>query len=237
MDKNILITGASKGIGKSIASELKPFGNIFLTARNEQELKAINPCEYCLCDMTCSQDLDKLCHFIKKNKINILINNAGTYVYNPVEKTDIAEIETVLKTNLLTPMYLSSTAAVEMKAQRWGRIINIGSISGVMGEANASIYSGSKSGLIGFSKALALELSEFNITVNVINPGWVDTDLAQNSIENSEFTKTEILDCIPQKRFITPKEVADLIKYLISDEAKGVTGQSINLCAGLSVGF
>ena len=124
-----------------------------------------------------------------------------------------------------------------MKSKNSGRIINIGSISGVMGEANASLYSSSKAGLLGLTKALALELAEHNITVNTINPGWVDTELGNESIEQSDFTKEEILDCIPQKRFVTPEEVANLVKYLISSEAKGITGQGINLCAGLSVGI
>ena len=124
-----------------------------------------------------------------------------------------------------------------MKEQKSGRIINIGSISGVMGEAYASLYSSSKAGLLGLTKSLALELAEYNITVNTINPGWVDTELGGKSIEESEFTKEEILDCIPQKRFVKPEEVAKLCKYLISDDARGITGQGINLCAGLSVGI
>ena len=134
-------------------------------------------------------------------------------------------------------MYLISKAVPFMKTQHFGRIINIGSISGVMGEANASLYSATKAGLIGAAKALAFELAEFGITVNTINPGWVETDLGEKSIEESDFSKEEILDCIPQKRFITPSEIAGMIKYLISSDAKGVTGQSINLCAGLSVGY
>jgi NAD(P)-dependent dehydrogenase (short-subunit alcohol dehydrogenase family) len=106
-----------------------------------------------------------------------------------------------------------------------------------MGEAFASLYSATKSGLIGFSKATGLELAQYGITVNTINPGWVDTELGKSSIDESEFREEEIIDCIPQKRFVSPDEVAALVKYLISDEAKGITGQSINLCAGLSVGI
>ena len=123
-----------------------------------------------------------------------------------------------------------------MKTQKWGRIINIGSISGVMGEAGANVYSATKAGLLGFTKATALEVAQFGITVNTINPGWVDTELGNSSIEDSEFSKSEIIECIPQRRFVSPKEIASMVKYLISDDAKGVTGQSINLCAGLSVG-
>ena len=147
------------------------------------------------------------------------------------------DIVRVFQTHLIAPAYLISKALPHMKGQRWGRIINIGSISGVMGEAYASIYSASKAGLIGLTKALALELAEYEITVNTINPGWVETELGMNSIEDSEFSKDEIIDTIPQKRFVKPEEVAKLCKYLISEDAKGITGQSINLCAGLSVGI
>ena len=124
-----------------------------------------------------------------------------------------------------------------MKANKWGRIINIGSISGVMGEACASMYSATKASLIGLTKAVALELAQDNITINTINPGWVETELGNSSVEDSEFSKDEIIECVPQKRFVEPSEIAEMIKYLISEQAKGVTGQSINLCAGLSVGF
>ena len=106
-----------------------------------------------------------------------------------------------------------------------------------MGETGASMYSATKAGLIGLSKAAGLELAEYGITVNTINPGWVDTELGNSSIDDSEFSKEEIIDCIPQRRFVSPDEVAGMVKYLISDDAKGITGQSINICAGLSVGI
>ncbi len=150
---------------------------------------------------------------------------------------EMPEIERIIRVNLEVPMFIISKALPYMKSQKWGRIINIGSISGVMGEAGASIYSASKSGLIGMTKAIALEVAQDNITINTINPGWVETDLGLNSVEDSEFSKDEIVDCIPQRRFVEPKEIAGMVKYLISQEAKGVTGQSINLCAGLSVGY
>ena len=139
--------------------------------------------------------------------------------------------------NLKAPIYLTARAVPYMKEKGFGRIINIGSISGVMGEANASLYSATKAGLVGFAKATGLELAEYGITVNTINPGWVDTELGKKSIEESEFSEEEILDCVPQKRYVDPKEIAGLVKYLISDSARGITGQSINVCAGLSVGI
>lgn len=232
---NILVTGASKGIGKAIAEELKNIGNVYITGRNEEALKQVNACSYCVCDLT--TEIEKLSDFIKQNNIDVLVNNAGEYIYGEIEKMTTNEIARIFKTNLEAPAFLISQTVPFMKEQNWGRIINIGSISGVMGEANASLYSATKAGLIGLTKALALELAQNNITVNTINPGWVDTELGNKSIEDSEFTKDEILECIPQRRFVKPEEIAKLTRYLISEDAKGITGQSINLCAGLSVGI
>lgn len=227
---NILVTGASKGIGEDIAQNLE--GNVFAIGRCEERLKQYK--NYLVCDI--SKDIDLLGEYIHSNNIDVVINNAGEYIYKEAENITMSDIERLTRVNLMAPMYIISQALPYMKQQRWGRIINIGSISGVMGEAGASIYSATKSGLIGMTKAIALETAEYNITVNTINPGWVETDLGLSSIEDSEFSKDEIVDCIPQKRFVKPEEITGMIKYLISDDAKGVTGQSINLCAGLSVG-
>lgn len=232
---NILVTGASRGIGKAIAEELKNIGNVFVCARNEAALKELKVAGYCVCDLR--SEKEKLAEFITVNKIDVLVNNAGEYIYGEIEKMTSEQIESIFATNLQTPTYLISQAVPYMKEQKWGRIINIGSISGVMGEANASLYSATKAGLVGLTKALALELAQYEITVNTINPGWVDTDLGNQSIDDSEFSKDEIVECIPQRRFVKPEEIAKLTRYLISNDAKGITGQSINLCAGLSVGI
>ena len=231
---NILVTGATRGIGKAIAEGLLQDNNIFATGRNVELLK--NYKNYFVCDLSKSDDLKSLGDYVKSNDIDILINNAGEYIYSNIENIEYKQIEKLIKVNLEAPLYLISSVVPYMKEKRWGRIINIGSISGVMGEANASIYSASKSGLIGATKALALELAEYNITVNTINPGWVDTEMGNSSSNEGNWSKDEIIECIPQKRFVSPKEIAGLVKYLISEDAKGITGQSVNLCAGLSVG-
>ncbi len=232
---NILVTGATRGIGRAIAEQLKSCGNLYATGRNEELLKTLAPADYIVTDL--SKDITGLKNFIYEKKIDVLINNAGEYVYSQIDNISAEDISRIYKINLGSPTELITAAVPYMKEHKWGRIINIGSISGVMGEANASIYSASKAGLLGLTKALALELAEYNITVNTINPGWVDTDLGNKSIEESEFSKEEITECIPQRRFVEPKEIASLVKYLISDDAKGITGQGINLCAGLSVGI
>lgn len=229
---NILVTGATKGIGKAIAKSLD--GTVFTASRNVELLKEYK--NYCICDLATIEGMLKLGNYIQDNKIDILINNAGEYIYSPIENVELNDIEHINRLNLEAPLYLISKAVPYMKSNGFGRIINIGSISGVMGEANASLYSAAKSGLIGATKALALELAECGITVNTINPGWVNTDLGNSSADDGEFTKEEIIECIPQRRFVEPIEIANMVKYLISNEAKGVTGQSINLCAGLTCG-
>ena len=227
---NILVTGASKGIGECIAHNLD--GEIFAVGRCEERLKQYK--NYLVCDF--EKDIEKLGLYIEENKIDVVINNAGEYIYKETDQITMPEIERITRVNLEVPMYIISKALPYMKSKNWGRIINIGSISGVMGEAGACIYSASKSGLIGMTKAIALEIAQYGITINTINPGWVETDLGNSSVEESEFSKEEVVECIPQKRFVEPVEIAGMVKYLISDTAKGVTGQSINLCAGLSVG-
>jgi NAD(P)-dependent dehydrogenase (short-subunit alcohol dehydrogenase family) len=232
---NILVTGASKGIGRAIAQRLKALGNLYITGRNEEALKSVGAKGYCVCDLT--KDLSILNQFIIDNSIDVLVNNAGTYIYGAIDKVNIEDVKKVYDTNLYAPTQLIMAAVPYMKAHNWGRIINIGSISGVMGEAYASSYSASKAGLLGLTKALALELAQDNITINTINPGWVDTELGMDSINESEFSKDEIIECIPQRRFVKPDEIAALVQFLISEDAKGITGQGINLCAGLSVGI
>lgn len=234
---NILVTGASRGIGKTIAKSLQSYGNVYVTARNEEKLKEFGNEMYFVCDLSKEEDLLKLGDFIQEKKIDILVNNAGEYTYCGIDDTEISKLNEMLSINLKAPIYLMHSAIPHMKKNKFGRVINIGSISGVMGEAYASMYSATKAGLIGLSKATGLELAEFGITVNTINPGWVDTELGKSSIEDSEFSEEEILESIPQRRFVKPEEIAGLVKYLISEEAKGITGQSINICAGLSVGI
>ena len=232
---NILVTGATRGIGKAICEELGKTHKIFAVARNEELLKKYE--NYFVCDLADQNNLIKLGRYIEENNIDILVNNAGEYIYSEIDTITPEQLNRITEVNLKAPLYLISKVVPYMKSKRYGRIINIGSISGVLGEANASLYSATKSGLIGASKALALELAEYGITVNTINPGWVDTEMGNSSANDGVFSKEELTECIPQRRFVEPCEVAGMVKYLISAEAKGVTGQSINLCAGLTCGF
>lgn len=229
---NILVTGASRGIGKAICEVMGD--NIYAAARSEELLSAYK--NYCVCDLSTFEGIEKLGNYIVENQIDVLINNAGGYIYSPIEEMSYEQIESITRLDLIAPMYLIAKAVPYMKEKNHGRIINIGSISGVMGEAYASAYSAAKSGLIGATKALALELAPYGITVNTINPGWVDTEMGNSSVSEGGFSKEEMVECIPQRRFVSPQEIAGMVKYLISESARGVTGQAINLCAGLTCG-
>lgn len=238
--KNILITGSSQGIGLAIAKHLCKSNNVYITGRFSEKLKKLteenNFTGYFAVDLFQKNSAEET---IKNSNVNfdVLINNAGVYFYSPLEKMNNEEIEQTIMLNTVAPIMLSKSVIPYMKDKKWGRIINIGSISGVMGEASASIYSLTKASLIGFTKALALELAQDNITVNIINPGWVDTELINNENLETDFSKDEIIETIPQRRFVTPEEIASTCEFLISDNAKTITGQSINICAGLSVGY
>lgn len=228
---NVLITGSSSGIGLETSKVLKALGHkVFKTGRRE-----LDEADYFSISLSCFEHAKMLYEKAIESfgNIDILINNAGEYYYSPIERVQDYDIERVMLLNLSIPYYLASLCVSQMKEKRFGRIINISSISASVGEANASLYAATKAGLYGMTKSLALELAQYNITVNCISPGWVETPIL-NDINEQD--KAEILDVVPQRRFIQPVEISNLIKYLISDEAKGLTGQNINLCAGLSVG-
>jgi NAD(P)-dependent dehydrogenase (short-subunit alcohol dehydrogenase family) len=230
--KNILITGASTGIGKEIANVLSANNDIFMCGRRELDKVNYYSCD--LIDMFSIENVYNKARAYFNSDIDVLINCAGQYIYKPIEKMTLDEITYLLDVNFKASYILSGLVINAMKKNKWGRIINIGSISGMVGEANATLYSATKSALSGFTKALALEVAQDNITVNQINPGWVHTPLTQDALTKEE--QQEVIDVTPQRRFIEPIEVAKLCEYLISDSAKGITGQNINLCAGLSIG-
>ncbi len=266
--KNALVTGASRGIGRAIALELAALGaRTALVARStnllESLAKEINDKNsgtaiYKSLDIEKESFALELAKWLKAEDfhVDVLVNNAGIYStdYIPLEHADGWEAsdpgnddlwKRTMAVNLNAPYILAKVFAPAMIERKWGRIINISSISGQKAEAYGTAYSASKFGLIGVTQSLALELARHCITVNSVCPGWVETDMAQEQINDPEWCRLndinpeESLDIarlsVPQMRLIQPDEVAGLVGYLCSDRAKGITGQAINICGGLSI--
>lgn len=245
--KIVLITGASGVIGNSIVNLLAEDNNLklLITGQNEVKLKYLkselnNVLAYLVGDLTDYKFREKLISSFSEQfgGVDILINNAGIYTWSSIDNLKTDQIDKTLDLNLKAPIHLCHLISQGLKKKKWGRIINIGSISGSVGEANASLYSASKAGLTGLTKSLALELAEYGITINSISPGWVKSPLSESVFEdeNNPLNEKDEIDCVPQKRWIEPTEIAHLVKFLISEPACGLTGQVINLCAGLSLG-
>lgn len=266
--KNALVTGASRGIGRAIARELAALGaRVALVARSSELLaslaKEINDKNsggaiYKSFDIENETFFIDLAKWLKAEgfSVDVLINNAGIYStdYIPLEHADGWEVsdpsqdvqwKRTMAVNLNAPYVLAKIFAPAMIERKWGRIINISSISGQKAEAYGTAYSASKFGLIGVTQSLALELARHCITVNSVCPGWVETDMAQEQINDPEWCRLNDINpedsldiarlSVPQMRLIQPDEVAGLVGYLCSDRAKGITGQAINICGGLSI--
>lgn len=252
--KTALITGASRGIGKAIATAFaREQANLVIVARSKdrleetaRELKALGAETWLqLIDVSSEQSiLDGLAE-IKKNcrQVDILVNNAGIYKTSSVAGHSSRLWNEIMSTNLSSAFIFSRELIQEMVSAGWGRVINISSISGKHAEIHGAAYSASKFGMIGLTQSLALELADKGVTVNAICPGWVNTELAREQIEDPEWCRLNSIDpsesqdiarlSVPQMRFIESEEVAQLAVYLATDMARGITGQAINICGGM----
>lgn len=254
--KVAVVTGASRGIGRAIALKLAQAGvNLAICARSWQALADVKGETEalgvkCFAQVTDVSNESQVLDFLKAasaevGEVNILVNNAGLYVTEPIADHPITSWQAVIDTNLTGPFLTSRSLIPLMTKKNWGRIINISSISGKVAEIYGSAYSASKFGLIGLTQALALETAKYGVTVNAICPGWVATDMTYNQLNDAEYlalTNIEQSDSVdiarlsvPQMRFIDPEEVAELVLYLCSEKAKGIHGQALNICGGLSL--
>ena len=239
-NKNIIITGASQGIGKSLAINfLRNKANVFLISRSETKLldlknslEQINSSqrtiEYFSADVTKQSELIDI--FKKIGTIDVLINNAGITRDNIILRLSEDDWNAVINTNLNGTYNCSKIAAKYMIKQKSGKIINIGSIVGQIGNKGQSNYAASKAGVVGLTKSLAQELASRNITVNAINPGYIDTKMTQ---ELNQKNKDKFLSKIPLNKFGNVQDVSNLACFLASDKSNYITGQSINIDGGL----
>ena len=232
--RNIFISGASRGIGKSMAIHLANNNfNVVGTSRNnfnfDVESENLFPIKL---DVTSRDDVKKCYEELESKNLlpNILINNAGITADQLFLRMSDDDWDNVINTNLNGTFNLTKVFLKHMIKNRFGRIINISSISGLMGNPGQVNYSSSKAALNGFTKSLAKEVGSRNITVNCIAPGFIDTDMTSYLNENE---KTEILKKIPLKKFGRPEDISKLAMFLISDESSYITGQTISIDGGL----
>lgn len=164
-------------------------------------------------------------------KIDILINNAGIWKFGKADEMELNEWEETIKINLTASFLFTKYAIPVMKKNRFGRIINITSTAGQRGEPFHSHYAASKGGVISFTKSLAVELGGFNITVNSVAPGWVETDMTKDVFSNADY-KEKIKQEIPLKRIALPEDIAGPVLFLASDLARHINGEILNVNGG-----
>ena len=215
-EKTALITGSTGGIGKYLVSSLKEDVTVVSPTRKELDLSSNSSVD----DYISSLDVP----------IDIIVNCAGIHKAGNCEDLTEYDFQNVLQINLIAPFQIISGLAKGMKERKYGRILNISSIWSVIAKEKRSIYSASKSGLDGLTRTLALELAPFNILVNSIAPGYVDTKMIQ--LYNSEKELENIKKIIPLGRFAKPSEIGELAKFLCSEKNSYITGQIIPIDGG-----
>ena len=235
MDKKVvLISGASRGIGAAIAMHLASLGyKVIGTARSE--FKFDIPSDNLIplkLDITCRESIKNCAAKLKEQNLlpDILINNAGITSDQLFLRMKDDEWDNVLATNLTGTFNLTKAFIKNMIKNRYGRIINISSISGLMGNPGQVNYSSAKAGLSGFTKSLAKEVGSRNITVNSVAPGFIETDMTSFLDEDS---KNTIIKDIPLNRLGSPEDVSELVAFLAGDESQYITGQTISIDGGL----
>ena len=244
-----VVTGAAEGMGRAIAWKLGSEGaRVAVCDRNQQGLEAaagqmaeagfqVLPR---VCDVSESRQVEEFVSAVTAEwgGIRILVNNAGISKRNPILEPGDETWHEVLATNLTGVYYCTHRALRHF--QDGGRIVHISSISGKVGSAEYSAYCASKHGVIGLTRALALELAPRGITVNAVCPGWVRTSMARRDLQETarlegltvEAMKQRILDGIPLGTMIRPEEVAGLVHFLVSPSGAAITGQAVDISAG-----
>ena len=233
--KTALITGASRGIGNAIALHLKNEDyRVLGTATSTKGVEKLEDqgIEGLVLDLNSFESKELLWEQVesKKIQISVLVNNAGITRDNIVLRMSENEWQDIMNVNLNGTFYLSKKVLKMMLKLKWGRIINITSTSASIGNRGQSNYSAAKAGVEAFTKSLAREVGKRNITINSIAPGFIDTDMTQQS---DGVNSDELIKEIPLGRFGKPGEVAHLTSFLCSEEASYITGQTIHINGGL----
>ncbi len=240
--KKILVTGASRGIGRAIALSLAAAGGeVTGTATRAEGARAIEAAfaaagyrgRGCVLDVTVPDSVAALVELLGENMPDVLVNNAGITRDNLLLRMKPEEWSAVIETNLSGVFRLTRAVLRPMIKRRWGRIVNIGSVVAAGGNPGQANYCAAKAGLEGFTRALAREVATRGITVNVVAPGFIETDMTRSlPVAQRETLVTQI----PVGRLGTPEDVAQAVLYLASSGASYVTGQTLHVNGGMYCG-
>ncbi|MDP2922870.1 MAG: 3-oxoacyl-[acyl-carrier-protein] reductase [Candidatus Omnitrophota bacterium] len=243
-EKTVIITGGSRGIGRACCLAFAKAGANIVFTYNKSKKEAeeltgeINKLGVnCLSIQTDVRDYNQCRSVVEKalerfKELDILVNNAGITKDKALLMMTLDDWKDVVETNLGGTFNMTRAAITTLLKQKKGCIINMSSVSGIVGLARQTNYSASKAGIIGFSKALAKEVAAYNIRVNAVCPGFINTEIVASLHEN---IKKEILNTIPVKRLGEVDEVANLCVFLASDKANYITGEVIKIDGGLAI--
>ena len=242
--KTALVTGASKGIGRAISIRLAEMGiNVavnYNTSSSQAEdlvktLQKMGVDSFAIkADVSQLDQVEKMINQVDETwgGIDILINNAGIIDDNLLIRMSIEAWDRVIATNLNGTFYCTRAVIRNMIKQRWGRIINIGSVVGIRGNIGQSNYSASKAAIIGFTKSLAKEVAKRGVTVNTVTPGYISTDTVDTLPQK---TKDTIMTWIPQGHFGEADDIAHLVAFIASDKSDYMTGQIVSVDGGMAI--
>lgn len=240
--RHAVITGAGRGIGAAIARRLAAEGAVLTLLGRQpgplQQLADELSAQYRVCDVSDAAAVNTV--FADLPPQHILINNAGQALSQPLERTDDQLWQQMLAVNLSGSFNCLRAALPGMKSAGWGRVINVASTAAQRGYAYVAAYCAAKHGVLGLTRAAALELAHKGITVNAVCPGFTETDLLQTSVDNivaktgrsAEQARAELAKGNPQGRLIQPEEVAATVAWLCSEGAASINGQAISISGG-----
>lgn len=235
-NKKVLITGATRGIGFEIAKAFEKLNaTVVITGTKDNFIAKEFTYNYEKLFISKENDWKNEIKSIinKYDGFDICINNAGINKINPIEKTDYADLENIILTNLTAPIYITSLVAKKMIENKKGSIINIGSIFGTVSKMGRSPYTATKSGIIGVTKTMAIDLAEHNIVVNCVSPGFVDTELTRKVLGEEQMKIMS--EKIPMKRLANTKDITPIILFLCSEFNTYITGQNITVDGGFTL--
>ena len=230
--RKALVTGGTRGIGFATATELKRSGFDVTVTGTGSNGKGPSGCRYLQVDFSDRAKCEAFARRVGGMGFSVLINNAGINEVGPIEKVGAEVYDRIQEVNVRTPFLLSQAVLPGMKRSRFGRIVNIGSILGVVGKVGRAPYSTSKSALLGLTRALALEGARHNVLVNCISPGFVETDLTRRILGTAGMKRMAAQ--VPLKRAASAVEIARWIRFLVSPENSYLTGQNIVVDGGFT---